>query len=78
MFGFLTSFFKNWSIKIAVTKILKRAIAVVLAFIFSAKAMPVLTNAGIVVDLPVLQGTIWGFVELARNYIKTRFNLTWL
>lgn len=60
-----------WVFRIALAKIVKRLILLIVAFVSSEN----ISKLGITVDPNPLTVGIYAGLELARNYIKTKFNL---
>lgn len=73
---------KNWIANVALKKIVRSIVGVLIAFLLSAKVTPILQGLGVSVnpvDLEVgLTALIAGGLEWLRTTIKAKFRVSWL
>lgn len=65
---------KEWLFKVALQKVIKRVIQVALAFLASGK----LQDMGVQIDQEKLTIALYAGIEIARNYLKTKYGLKFL
>lgn len=76
--------FTNWSIKIAVSKISRRAIPWVVGLLtgpaVAGKANEILSQGGgtLTIDPVALQAALGAGLSFVTNWAKVKFNLRWL
>ena len=73
----------KWSFKTALSKIIRRGLTPLFAFLFSPKAIELLTQMGIIIDQDKLNLFLTGLIvylvtELGRNWLKTKTGARWL
>ena len=73
----------KWSFKTALSKIIRRGLTPLFAFLFSPKAIELLTQMGIIIDQDKLNLFLTGLIvylvtELGRNWFKTKTGARWL
>lgn len=73
----------KWSFKTALSKIVRRGLTPLFAFLFSPKAIDLLAQMGIAVDQDKLNLfltalVVYSVTELGRNWFKTKTGARWL
>lgn len=64
----------NWAWHIAVTKLLKRFVQIVIAWLIGHN----LDQFGIKLDEVQLSAAIWAGLEYLRNWLKVKLGIKWL
>lgn len=72
----------DWLFSVALKKVIKRLVVVVLAYLATPGVSNLLTTWGVSVDTRVFENTVmsslWFLFEFVRNFIKTKTGLSWL
>jgi hypothetical protein len=73
---------EGWLWQIAVKKGIASLVKVAIAFVTSVKLDPILKQLGVTVDPVTLTGGVTAFITagltMLQNWLKVKFNLSWL
>ena len=78
----LSDVVQEWLFSVALKKGVISLVKVVIAFVTSVKVAPILSQLGISIDQTVLVGgltsILTGLLTMAKNWLKMKYNITWL